>query len=901
MRRIGWLVAALLAAGASACSDDGGAAEGGAGGSGGSGGSGGTVQTDLHIAGLQKQAQVSFDEQGVLHATCASDTDCATVLGYFHAKNRFWQMDLQRRVSRGKLATLIPVGGIDKDVFLRHYLATAQGEPIEDAIWAIVDADTKAIVEAYTAGVNSWLADLKAKRNDASLSVEYRLPGVTRSVDEIPDWDPRDTVAIARLLTWQLSDDSQVELRLGDAFPRLPVERAVALFTPAQATEAFTMPASGVEYYGPPVQAFAMRAPLSLDSVHAVQKRLAVAQRALAEAKQRGSAVTGLLGGPDDPRGSNNWVVAPERSASANALLANDPHLSLSNPAVWYFVDLDSKSGGEGTMHVAGGSFPGIPGVPIGRNENVAWGATVAYYDDTDLYVETLTEDGTAVLFDEDGDGTPEPVRIIVKEVPFGPVDSLQTVTLKWVPHHGPILAEDPANHVAISARWTGHEPTNELKAFLDLARAGSVQEAAGALRQFKVGAQNFVLADTAGHIGWFPHANVPLRSWASYAQDDPAGTLPPWLPLPGDGSAEWEGFLEDDLLPQMFDPPAGFIATANQDMTGATADGDPTNEKPYLQAVTAAGYREARIIERIEAGGDRHTPETMLALQADVHSLPGETLVEPILAAVDEGSLSPNAQAVAAALANWEYACPTGLASSDPNGPVSSDPTEAKESIGCTAFHYLLSRIFDAAYGDELAASGASADANALIRPLTLALGPARTVGVDPDVLWDDLRTTEVVETRETVLATAFENAATELVAALGSDPDGWRWGRVHTITFLSEVSQLGTVAQRDDVDLGPFANDGGLFTVDVANPPALAKGKGFGHGSGASLRIVNEMAPGGVKTWLQVPGGQDLHRDGAHYGDLVPGWLANEPFVLPFTADEVKAAARETLVAGP
>ncbi|WP_373049230.1 penicillin acylase family protein [Vulgatibacter sp.] len=863
---------------------------------------GGGAPVDLQITGMSAPATVSFDGQGVLHATCQTDEDCAAVLGYYHAKNRFWQMDTQRRVSRGTLAELIPAAGTGKDEFLRHYLSTSTGEPIEEAIWAITDEGTKAIVEAYTAGVNSWLADARAGRNDATLTEEYRLGAIDVKADEIPDWDPLDTIAIARLLTWQLSDDSVTESSLGAAFPRLPVERAVALFTPAQATTTFTMPASGVSYFQETAGVRAMRAPFSLESVAAVQARLGIASRALEEARAKTAASElPLLGGVDDPKGSNNWVVAPQRTANGNALLANDPHLPLSNPGVWYFVDMDAKSEGTGSIHVAGGSFPGIPGVPIGRNENVAWGATVAYYDDTDLYVETLTEDGSAVLFDTDGDGTPEEVEIVSKDVQFGPANNRKTVTLKWVPHHGPILSEDLANRVAISARWTGHEATNELKAFLDVARASTVAEAKAALQQFEVGAQNFVLVDTNGSIGWYPHARVPVRSWASYSQTDPSGTLPPWLPLPGDGSAEWEGFLPADELPQMFDPPEGFIATANQDMTGATADGDPTNESPYLQAITAAGFRETRVVELLEEIGDQHTPETMIAIQADVHSLPGAYLVPAMLAAVDPGALSEDAQAVAAALEDWEYGCPTGLASSDPDGPVSTDPTEAKESIGCSAFHYLLSRVFANAYGDELRASGAPADSNLLIRPLTLALGPARDVQVDPAVLWDDLETTEVTEDAATILTASFEDAAAQLARAFGTDPNEWRWGRVHTITFESLVGDLAAAESVTGINNGPYANDGGLFTVDVANPPSLARGSGFAHGSGASLRIVNEATADGIKTWLQVPGGQDLHRDGEHYGDLVDGWLANESFVFPFTREEVDAAAVTTLRVGP
>ena len=181
------------------------------------------------------------------------------------------------------------------------------------------------------------------------------------------------------------------------------------------------------------------------------------------------------------------------------------------------------------------------------------------------------------------------------------------------------------------------------------------------------------------------------------------------------------------------------------------------------------------------------------------------------------------------------------------------------------------------------------------LIRPLTLALTGA-AVPFDPDLLWDDERTTDVVETREAILLKALERGGREIASWLGDSSEGWRWGRVHTLTLSHDLAQLDSKMAH-----GPFANDGGLFTVDVANPSARAKGKTFGHGAGASMRMVVEADPAGMKTWLQLPGGQDLHRTGEHYNDLLPGWLRNEPFELPFRPDAVEEAAVDTLVVGP
>ncbi|HEY0839980.1 MAG TPA: penicillin acylase family protein, partial [Vulgatibacter sp.] len=366
---------------------DGGGGSGGDAGSGGDGGGAGEV--DLVIPGLDGPVEVALDEQGVLHASCRTDADCMRVLGYFHATNRFWQMDLQRRAARGRLSTLIPGQG-ETDRFMRLFLSTPEGEPIEDVIWATIGGDLRSIIEAYTEGVNAWLADLRERRNGARLTEEYGAPLVTGTPASIPDWEPQDSVAFARLMTYLLSGSLEMEQALGKAFPKLPAEIAVDLFTLRP----------GMEVYSNHSHGSSIRAPASIDvrAVEALQARLRPAEALLAQGLASLPALD-FLAPKGEPAGSNNWVVAPRLTRDGKAILANDPHLSLSNAPVWFFAELDSKTDGEGTLHVAGATFPGAPGFPIGRNEHVSWGATVANYDVTDVYVEQLNETGDAVIF----------------------------------------------------------------------------------------------------------------------------------------------------------------------------------------------------------------------------------------------------------------------------------------------------------------------------------------------------------------------------------------------------------------------------------------------------------------------------------------------------------------------
>jgi penicillin G amidase len=524
---------------------------------------------------------------------------------------------------------------------------------------------------------------------------------------------------------------------------------------------------------------------------------------------------------------------------------------------------------------MAGGSFPGIPAVLTGHNEKIAWGVTVVYYDLSDVYLEELSDDGKSVKF------MGKEVPIIEKEVSFYVAAKKASVTrtLRWVPHHGPIVSEDPAKKQATSVRWVAHDGTTDLQAFMKLDRAGSVAEAREALRDVTSANQNFVVADTAGDIGWFPYGKVPSRPWASPG-------LPPWLPLPGDGSAEWQGYVAIEELPQLLNPPRGFVATANQDATGAGEDGDPTNDgHPFLQAWSKAeGTRERRIVDLLEAGGDAHTLETMRAIQLDTHLLVGETLA-PIFA--EAKGLDPSAQAVADAIASWKYTCPTGLDGADPKkAGKASDPAIAAESIGCTAFHVALYALVGAALSDEITAAGGAVGVGlgsratflmrSVLKPDTLLAGQA---------FWDDVATPDTKETRADIAAVALA-AAAKALSPLG-EPDDWRWGKVHTLVLESVFANFGL----NGFNAGPFAAPGGLLSVNVASPssPSTTTPLDLHFSEGPSLRSLIEIGPKGPRMKFQFPGGSDLHRESAFYNNLVPAWLKGEPVDFAFGPDEL------------
>ncbi len=843
----------------------GGGAQGGAGGA----GTGGNGPGGVQIPGLTAAVEAKYDSNGILHLSCTTDDDCYATLGYFHAQNRFFFMDFVRNAVRGRLGELVSAGStvLENDYQNRHFFTTREGEPLEQKLYDDASPQVKGHLDAYTRGVNAWIQDMKAGENGATLTTEYDFALIVK--EAIRDWEPADSAAVGLYVLNDLSNNSGAEI---DMAARLPAFNAfnpafaADLFSARPVFDAFTLPAGQMS-------TLAYAAPGASNPPAPWEGLLHDASSSLARVG------SGTRTSAPGELGSNNWVVGPDRTTAGRALLANDPHLSLTNPSIWFPVELDAKTNGTGQYHVAGSTFPGLPSVMVGHNETLAWGVTTAYWDLADVYIEEVSADGTTVTFNG------EQVAILEKQFTFNDISTGVPVekTFRWVPHHGPIVSEDPATNSAVSVRWTGHDGGSDLDSFFGLARAATTAEAKGVIETYaSSSSQNFVVIDMAGDIGWYPFAKVPGRPWAS-------PVLAPWLPLPGDGSAEWDGFVPFDQLPQLTNPPAGAIATANADMTGANADGDLLNDgQAAFQAFSKAeGTREQRILDLLADGGNAHSVATMNAIQGDTLSLYGEIVVPAVLAAANGQTLTADEQAVVDALAAWQYTCPTGVDGSDPvASPNVTDATESAEAIGCTAFHAVLFSLAEAAVADEIAAAGVELADRSDVQLVVRAIKDPATIATG-DLLWDDVSTAAAVETRDETIRRAI-TIATEGLVAMGP-PDEWRWGRTHTLTLRSIYDSFGVPTY----NAGPFAAPGGLFTVNVANPRSALPTGGmpwdFAFASGPSIRFVVEAGPDRPHMTYQLPGGADLHRESMFYNNLLPNWLENTAIDFPFGAGAV------------
>lgn len=860
------------------------------------GGTGGTPLECVPDLEWPPCATAYFDQYGILNADCATDEDCAMVLGYYHAADRFVQMDFRRRFPTGRLLEVL-----DKDFAslvelvapadeTRALYSTRDGKPIEEQLLEAATQETLALLEAYSAGVNRWIEDVREGRNGAAFPREFASAPFVYGPADIPEWTPKDSAVT--LLPFLEAQTNWESLEVDAGVARLALSDDDRFFDAWRQpwVESSILPPGWTPLASETKQSEVTSA--TGDSLPATL-RAEPALRRLNDRTNARQAVRGMLFGSsaDSRGGSNNWVIAPSLSASGNALLANDMHLPMTQPALWYLAHLDAKTNGTGGLHAAGITYAGVPWVIVGQNEGIAWAVTNAFLDLSDVYVEELVTDmdgnPTGVMFQ----GETVPLTRVPFTVKFSD-GSTEERELLFVSHHGPVREIDAPNDIAVTLRWILQDATTDINMLTAMNSASTVEEARAALENSTSTGGSWIAADTEGNIGFFPYSRVPKRAWATGLDGDAT----PAAPLDGrcgtsERCYEWTEFYGYGELPQAMNPEAGFVATANNDMTGALFDGDATNDGyPPLQTNVVPGLRHARITKLIEDGGTDHTPATMRQIQGDVHSLMGELMTPGFLGIAESEmtSLSDEAKKIVAALKFWEFTCPTGLDGPYTDAPVTSDPVELREAAGCAAFHAAAYHCRPLGIRGERGRGLSFVYLNSVRNPSRLRAG---------DIYWDDPDTPEI-ETKYQVIGECFDEAGRFLITnvGLGDDEREWAWGHALRLVLNSDLATLGIPTYNNPPPgQAAFANAGGLNTVSPTGP--VLDASGWSQGEGASKRLVCELFLDGPECTIQLPGGQSAHLDSDNYDDLLFKYLNNEPIDLVFDIAQAKANAVRTV----
>ena len=682
----------------------------------------------LRLAGLDKPVNVTFEADGTSHIVAQTDHDLFLATGYVHARFRLFQMDLLRRQGEGRLSEVVGKAALDSDRFELQLglLLTAQAE------WAAASSRSRLALIAYAQGVNDRISEAETN---------HQLPAMFALLGYQPKpWTPVDSLIVKGDMT-QTLNFTDTPLLMALLQKSLGADLMSQWFT--------TLPPNPQSPYDPgPYPAAAAPAPIA--TVSQVTDSEAVAA---ADAYQRlASLPAGLIATGGD---SNNWAVAGFRSASGGALMAGDPHLHLTLPAIWYQLSLDSPS-----YHVSGVSIPGTPVVLIGHNQHISWSLTDAQNQQTFFYLE---HEDSAHPGQYLWKGAWKSYTTVSYDIPVlgGPTDHL-TVKMSV---HGPVITE---RGQTTSVWWAGNIPSQDLDVLLGVDQASNYQEFRDALRGWYSPTHNFVYADDQGNIGLIS---------AGYYPQVAAGQ--PWLPMPGTGEDDVTGTIPFDDIPQVYNPPDGIIWSANQRQV--------TADYPYYIGTASnffdPGYR-ANEIHRVLSQGTKLSAADMMALQTDTRDYLASEIVPVLVSALSGAQLSAGEQKARDLLAGWDYRM-------EIDSPAAT--------IWWNFWQSYLAATFDPSWKSHNVTVARSEVNDALGQDLE-----AWTLG---DQFNQAFNQGSTAHNAIDVMRIAFHSANSTLTKQLGADPSTWTWGKVHQRV-------IENLAQVKGLDYGPRPDRGDANT---------------------------------------------------------------------------------------
>lgn len=896
------------------------------------------------LPGLSAPVRVVSDINGIPHIFAQTDKDAATALGYIHAKDRFFQMDSERRQFSGTSAEIFGQPALAGDIQLR----TLGLRRAAQASLNGYSAGIRAVLDGYAAGVNAWLHG-----PEFILPPEYSALELTAA--SIADWTAEDSLTVGKGLAFGLAFDLS-DIDYTQALGAYMATGGAAgfdgnalFFQDLFRSAPFEPVLSIQNFFASPMSTNRRRASRGWNiDIPPPMLRLA---RKYAQTAESIPLLKTALHRRSGEVGSNWFVVSGRYTASGAPMLASDPHLSLSTPSVFYEAHLSvANDPAAGSMNVNGVSFPGVPGVILGCNDQACWGATVFPMDVTDVYQEQLALGPGGVPIGTTFEGHIEPLEFIeqifkVNQVGNGTADDIVTANVGLldggvsllVPRrmHGPIVSVDmsnPAAPTALSVQFTGFGPTMELAAFWGFQRARTPDDFKTSLQNFDVGSQNFSFADSSGNIAYFTGGELPLRE--DLQTMGAADGNPPFLVRDGTHTHKNEWLAQTTTqpgqatpfeilpfaeMPQVVNPPQGYIVSSNQDPVGVTFDNNPLGRMRagggvyYLSAGFADGNRAARVnglIQDMIAKGRKFDLGIMAGIQASNMLRDAQVMTPWILQAWIDAS-AYDAPPQLAALANdreineavarlsvWNYTTPTGIRegydpADDPDNLPAPSDANAQDSIAATLYSVWRGQFIAATVDAGLAAVNAGPVTPipmTAVRNLLDQWPSQRGKGASGINFFSVQGVTDPETARDIIILKSMRSAL-DLLAGDEFAPafnrstvqDDYRWGKLHRIVFSHPLGGPFNIPPAGGfMTLGPtlpgISRPGGFESVDAATHDPRAKTlDGFMFSHGPSRRLVGELLPGGTHAREIIPGGESGVLGHPHYSSMLGRWLVN------------------------
>ncbi|MGY5007300.1 penicillin acylase family protein [Streptomyces sp. 900105755] len=860
----------------------------------------------ITLDGLSGPVTVKRDGYGIPQIYASTDEDLFMAQGYVQAQDRFYEMDVRRHMTSGRLSEMFGKSQVKNDEFLR---TMGWDRVAKEEYDTKLSASTKKYLQAYSKGVNAYLQGKDGK----DISLEYAALGFVN--DYKPEqWTPVDSVSWLKAMAWDLRGNMDDEIdralmtsRLGpqqikDLYPDYPYSRNQPIVQEGQydkLTKTFEQSGSTS---GSGTSTGTSGTSTSSSTGSALTSQLESLYNVLDD-------VPTAVGVNGQGIGSNSWVVRGQYTITGKPLLANDPHLSASLPSVWYQMGLHCTTISSKCQYdVTGYTFAGMPGVIIGHNADIAWGMTNSGVDVTDLYLEKLSGDG--YLYDDKtkpfttrtetikvAGGASK--KIVVRQTADGmPLLSDRDDELVEVGKKATVdaAAPDRGDGYGIALRWTALDPGTTMDAVFAIDKASDWDSFRNAAAQFDVPSQNLVYADTKNNIGYTLPGRIPTRSSA----DDGSIPAPGW-----DSKYKWTGFIKQDELPYEYNPKRGYIVTANQ----AVIDKD---KYPYtLTTDWGYGTRSQRITDLIESkikDGGKISTDDMRQMQTDNSSEIAKLLVPKLLKINLDDKDVREAQKL---LEGWDY-------------------TQDADSAAAAYFNSVWRNILKLAFGNKLPKelrvkgqclwvdkidSTGPVDDDAKVRECgERDADQAQPDGGDrwfevvrnlmnkPDSDWwktpAGAGDRPKADNMDQLFRRAMIDARWELTAKLGKDIDTWSWGRLHRLFLKNQtLGTDGPAVVQYILNRGPWKLSGGEATVDATGWNAAG---GYGVVWVPSMRMVVNLDDFDKSKWINLTGASG-HAFSAHYTDQTGKWADGELLSWSFSDQAVDKSTSDTLVLKP
>ena len=795
--------------------------------------------TTITTEGLSNSVKIYYDDFGSPHIIAENEQDLFFAQGYVHARDRLWQMDIQRRAAQGRLAEIFGKDALGYD---KHMRTIGVGR-MADSIWksSILSDLTRQTLEAYSNGVNAFIK--QAQDGEHHFTIEFNALSY-----EPESWKPEDCLSIIRMMGWEMNGAWNIDVALAEITKKLGPETAMDLYPKSHANALSILKSAHLQKH---IKNANSQNPVAETMLPDLGEANLEGLLAFHESDREYRAWSKTLG---SHVGSNSWAVSPKKSKSGGAMLANDPHLGFVTPSRWHEMQLYCKPAG---IDVSGGSLPGVPTIVIGKNNRIAWGLTNLMIDDCDFFMTSDSLENGYTIIEEMitvKDGDPEP--LLISQSKFGVVLPSPIINSRLYTNSSRLDSLD------IAMKWTGHVLSDETLAFIKLNKAQNWTQFREALKDFAIPGQNFMYADVEGNIGLQATGLIPIRN-------DRNGFM---LRDAANPEHHWKGYVAYNEMPYVLNPPEGIIITANNKLT----DG---SYKYYISSLWEPDSRAARIQEHLNSKSTFDT-EDFRAIQFDRISIQSRRLLPYLLQALSTDTAHAHQKPIAY-LENW-------------------DSNFDQASIGATIFTQFYMRLLYNTYGDELG-DGLFLSYMELINApsrvmqhmiedtahVQVVLSDSTTGAAIKTNRWFDNINTNEVESRDDILRKSFSEAIAILRRHLGEDEQFWRWEAIHKLSVQHIFGQAGgpenesivtklfnfktvvTGGNATSINNGEFRYKHVDFSKD-----ALVNAS---HQVGASSRRVIDMADPG-KFYSIMPGGNSCDIMSDHYSDQLEMWVNGE-----------------------